>query len=710
MNTTTWKYPKLIIRMGLMLLACFQAQALVPELQRQALVDLYNETGGLDDWSNDTNWLTDDPCANEWYGVVCDPNDNITGLNLAENNLNGQIPTSLTQLIFLEELNLSNSYVQLPPELGQISSLKHLNLRNSSFDLFPNNEFPLWVLSLSNLEILNLSENFIIDEIPVDINLLAELKELDLSENTLTGEIPLGLTELINLEVLDLFDYGGNEFSGSFPAQMTLLVNLEVLRISVSSYADFSGDIPADIGLLSQLRELTLAGPFSGNLPPSIADLDQLTALWIESNGMETIEFPQYVLQMTNLLYLKLSIGMNGSIPLNISVLSQLEGLDLSHNNLSGPIPTGIGQLSGLRSLVLSSNDLTGTIPSELSAITGLRSLVLGFNRLNGNYPSWVHVSQSLDFLNITGNAINGLIRDAYFQQRIIRLFASYNALELESDMLLSDFNMYCFCDWEATQTLAPSNLSLDQLDDTHALLSWNPISYDHVEGGYEVWLKSADQASFQKHQTIKSKSAESAVISGLQPGQSYELYMKSFSSFYRRDGSSLGSKVYSENSETEDFQQTFHSPAQSSLGAKLDAVNVETSGRLATYDVVVSNTGPDTVSSALFSVFGHNPPDNGYAYTVFWVSCQDSSVNAVCPEINSFDYNFNLELNMPAESWFKFRIGLYRNISFNNDQTLLPHHVIQILPPGGMTDNDFSDNQMSIRLYDFIFEQNFED
>ena len=37
-----------------------------------ALTILYEETGGLN-WTKSSNWLTGEPCIDEWYGVVCCP-------------------------------------------------------------------------------------------------------------------------------------------------------------------------------------------------------------------------------------------------------------------------------------------------------------------------------------------------------------------------------------------------------------------------------------------------------------------------------------------------------------------------------------------------------------------------------------------------------------------------------------------------------------
>ncbi len=46
------------------------ALGVLPTNQRDALVSLYSATGGAS-WTTSTNWLTGDPCTNNWVGVLC---------------------------------------------------------------------------------------------------------------------------------------------------------------------------------------------------------------------------------------------------------------------------------------------------------------------------------------------------------------------------------------------------------------------------------------------------------------------------------------------------------------------------------------------------------------------------------------------------------------------------------------------------------------
>ncbi|ORY48685.1 RNI-like protein [Rhizoclosmatium globosum] len=89
-----------------------------------------------------------------------------------------------------------------------------------------------------------------------------------------------------------------------------------------------------------------------------------------------------------NILTLKISMSISGSISTQLGALSNLNSLDLSGNNLEGQIPTELGNLSRLTKLDLSSNQLTGNVPTELAQMQQLRSIRLSQNHLNGTVPA----------------------------------------------------------------------------------------------------------------------------------------------------------------------------------------------------------------------------------------------------------------------------------------------------------------------------------
>lgn len=78
---------------------------------------------------------------------------------------------------------------------------------------------------------------------------------------------------------------------------------------------------------------------------------------------------------------------MSGPIPKAITLLTDLQGLNLSHNHLSGKIPITIGDMRSLESLDFSHCQLSGTIPYTMSSLTFLSHLNLSYNNLSGPIP-----------------------------------------------------------------------------------------------------------------------------------------------------------------------------------------------------------------------------------------------------------------------------------------------------------------------------------
>ena len=85
------------------------AQADSPE-DRAVLVEVHSTTDGVN-WTNNANWLSGD-LTRQWYGVTNDANGRVNGLFLGDNQLTGEIPPELGNLVplrqptWIPELNL----------------------------------------------------------------------------------------------------------------------------------------------------------------------------------------------------------------------------------------------------------------------------------------------------------------------------------------------------------------------------------------------------------------------------------------------------------------------------------------------------------------------------------------------------------------------------------------------------------------------------
>ena len=234
------------------------------ELDRAALVALYNSTGG-GNWTIATKWLSEDPIG-EWFGVSTDSSGRVTLLELADNNLRRTIPADLGSTSKLVRLDLAENKLRgtIPATLGSLSELRHLYLARNDL----TGSIPAALGSLSNLQQLDLLHNDLTGSIPTALGNLSELRHLDLMGNDLTGSIP---NQLGNLSKLTELLLGTNQLSGTIPPVLSSLSNLSILRLD---YNDLTGSIPASLVDIGHLFYLGLShNNFSGCEPAGLRAL-----------------------------------------------------------------------------------------------------------------------------------------------------------------------------------------------------------------------------------------------------------------------------------------------------------------------------------------------------------------------------------------------------------------------------------------------------
>ena len=139
-----------------------------------------------------------------------------------------------------------------------------------------------------------------------------------------------------------------------------------------------------------RVRELVLEErDLWGTIAPALGEVTQLQVLHLRANYL------------------------GGTIPRELSGLSQLREVVLSENYLVGTIPPTLGQLTNLQVLNVSGNQLTGTIPAELGRLARLERLSLNYNRLTDPIPEELGHLASLRELYLTGNQLMGCIPSA---------------------------------------------------------------------------------------------------------------------------------------------------------------------------------------------------------------------------------------------------------------------------------------------------------
>src|SRR6218665_443203 len=194
------------VALGLASLAT-TVQAALPPTQHQDLVDLYNASNGPA-WTNNSNWLTGDPCTNGWFGVACDLGETtVVRIDLPGNALSGSL-SGLDALPDLEFFNVGGN--QLGGSIPPLAGLPQLSFFSAS-----SNQLTRPLPHLGPLPTLYQSKAY--DNQPSGpIPPLAGLSSLvtfNVHTNQLTGPIP----PLAGIVGLSYFTVDGNQLSGPLP-------------------------------------------------------------------------------------------------------------------------------------------------------------------------------------------------------------------------------------------------------------------------------------------------------------------------------------------------------------------------------------------------------------------------------------------------------------------------------------------------------------
>ncbi|KAJ6887656.1 receptor-like protein 9DC3 [Populus alba x Populus x berolinensis] len=165
----------------------------------------------------------------------------LTRLDLANNNLGGEIPSSLKNLVQLQSLYLDGNNLsgRIPDFLGNMTLLEILGLSgNQLVGPIPSQ------ISTRSLKLFDLRNNHLQGPIPSSIFKQENLEALVLASNSkLTGEISSSICKLKFLRILDL---SNNSFSGFIPqclgnfSNSLSLLNLGMNNLRGTIFSPFS--------------------------------------------------------------------------------------------------------------------------------------------------------------------------------------------------------------------------------------------------------------------------------------------------------------------------------------------------------------------------------------------------------------------------------------------------------------------------------------
>ncbi|MEG4491922.1 leucine-rich repeat domain-containing protein [Microcoleus sp. D3_18_C4] len=201
---------------------------------------------------------------------------------------------------------------------------------------------------------------------------------------------------------------------------------------------DLSGlgleELPGEIGKCTQLETLLLGKwdeekrKWVGNklteFPDAVLQLTNLKILSLVKN--QITEIPEAISQLSNLSQLNLSDNQITKIPKAIAQLSNLTLLSLNSNQLA-EIPEAVAQLSNLTQLILTNNQIT-KIPEAISQLSNLKELNLNVNQIT-EIPEAITQLSNLTLLSLNGNQIAKILEVVAQLSNLTQLILSSNQI-----------------------------------------------------------------------------------------------------------------------------------------------------------------------------------------------------------------------------------------------------------------------------------------
>jgi hypothetical protein len=210
--------------------------------QRYSVALLFIQLNGVH-WTDNSGWLTSSSEC-DWYGIVCNGDQQVDSLALSDLNITGELPAETALLTSLRSLNLNNNLVNgtLPSELGQLTDLYSLQMSSNRI----HGTIPTQLGTILNLTTIDLSNNTLTGQLPTEIGMWTATEYIHLQYNDMKSSIPSEIGQMPHLLTLNLRETG---LYGTIPTE---LFNAgQILQLLDFSDNTLTGTIPTQVGQLA---------------------------------------------------------------------------------------------------------------------------------------------------------------------------------------------------------------------------------------------------------------------------------------------------------------------------------------------------------------------------------------------------------------------------------------------------------------------------
>ena len=293
------------------------------KVQRYRLMAFYFGSNGDTDWINKGRWgsVTYSEC--NWdYGqpaiISCASGSVVTGLEMENNGMTGQLVPEIGEITSLQTLVLDNSATDdmgmtggIPNTFKDLVNIRKIKIVGNAFtQTLQDDLFTKWTF----VKNINLGRNGIPGPIPSSIAGLDKVEQFNLGNNGLTGNIPNSIS---GMKSMHLFVLAKNNLNGPIPGQLSTLTRLKTLKLNGNG---LTGNFPNIASLIQLKGDLDLSDNNLGGPLPNIFDsFPDLWSLKLQNNGF-TGPLPPTMVNLSKIRRLDLSgnPGLRGIVPVSM--------------------------------------------------------------------------------------------------------------------------------------------------------------------------------------------------------------------------------------------------------------------------------------------------------------------------------------------------------------------------------------------------------